>query len=370
MRGCFSIDPETREFMTKRRPMPVSRLYPGLARSLIAVMVSVPFAMPAFATNVVMTTQFGDVEIELLDEETPQTVANFLNYVNDGDYVNSFIHRTVPEFVVQGGGYTFTDGVANSVPTDPPVVNEPGISNTRGTIAMAKISGDPNSATSQWFFNVEDNTDLDSNNGGFTVFGRVVGNGMEAIDQIAALQRWNLGSPFTELPLIDYSGEGSVQAENLVIIDIQVVDPFPINAGLNDAWYNPETSGQGFLIAVYPQRGTMFVAWFTFDAERPPGDVTAILGEPGHRWLTAQGPFSENKGVLDIYVTSGGVFDAGEPAPVPVKDGTMIVEFHDCNSGTITYDIPSAGLQGVIPIERIVLDNVALCQALAEPVVE
>lgn len=345
---------------------PFHRVAPGPVLALVAGL----FAMPAFATNVVVTTPFGEVEIELFDEQAPQTVANFLNYVNDGDYVNSFIHRSVPGFVVQGGGWIFSDGGADRVPADPPVPNEPGISNTRGTIAMAKLADGPDSATSQWFFNLRDNTDLDSINGGFTVFGRVLGGGMAVIDQIAALQRWNLGAPFNEIPLIDYSGIGSVQEENLVMIDIQVLETEPetvtINPGMNDAWYNPETSGQGFLIAVYPQLGSMFVAWFTFDAERPGEGVDAILGEPGHRWLTAQGPYSGNRGELDVFVTSGGVFDAAEPAPAPVQDGTMIVEFADCYSGTVTYDIPSAGLQGVIPIERVAPDNAAVCEALDE----
>ncbi|GAG96734.1 unnamed protein product, partial [marine sediment metagenome] len=206
-------------------------------------------------TDVVMQTPFGAVEIELFDEETPETVANFLNYVNDGAYANSFIHRSDPGFVVQGGGFTFVDGAPVEIPTDPPVINEPGISNLRGTIAMAKRSGDANSATSQWFFNLADNSaNLDNSNGGFTVFGQVIGNGMDVIDQIAALQVWKFDSPFGELPLIDYPGSGSVTEDHLVMIDIEEVNDFLINPGLNDAWYYPVTDGQGFLIIVYPLR--------------------------------------------------------------------------------------------------------------------
>ncbi len=99
------------------------------------------------ATNVIIQTSLGAIEVELFDATQPQTVANFLNYVNDGDYDNSFIHRSVPGFVIQGGGFTFIDGSIASVQADPPVVNEPGISNLRGTIAMAKLGGDPDSAT-------------------------------------------------------------------------------------------------------------------------------------------------------------------------------------------------------------------------------
>lgn len=142
-------------------------------------------------------------------------------------------------------------------------------------------------------------------------------------------------------------------------------EPFQINPGLNDAWFNPNTPGQGFFITVFPDSGTIFLAWFTYDTERPPANVEAILGEPGHRWVTAFGNYADDMAVLDIEVTSGGIFNAALPAPTQELDGTIIVEFHDCNSATITYDIPSAGLQGAIQIERIALDNVAVCEALA-----
>ena len=338
---------------------------------LICLSIAALLSGPVFATNVIMQTPFGAVEIELFDEEAPETVANFLTYVNDGDYVNSFIHRSVPGFVVQGGGFTFVDGATVAIPTDPPVINEPGISNLRGTVAMAKVGGDPNSATSQWFFNLADNSaNLDNTNGGFTVFGQVTGNGMDVIDQIAALQVWNGGGTFSELPLIDYSGSGQATEENMVMIDIEEANDFLINPGLNDAWKNPVTGGQGFLIVVYPQIEQIFIAWFTYDTVRPDDSVTAMLGEPGHRWLTAQGPYAGNKAVLNIFVTEGGIFDAGAPMPVTTQDGTLIIEFSDCTAGTITYDIPSVGRQGVIPIQRITPDNVALCEALGAQATE
>lgn len=144
-------------------------------------------------------------------------------------------------------------------------------------------------------------------------------------------------------------------------------DPAPllINAGLNDAWYDPATAGQGFLITVFPDIGQMFLAWFTYDVERPGEGVAAQLGEPGHRWLTAQGPYADNQAVLDVWVSSGGVFDAAEPVVTAVQDGEVVVEFSGCNAGTVSYDLHSVGRQGVIPIERVALDNVALCEALA-----
>lgn len=145
--------------------------------------------------------------------------------------------------------------------------------------------------------------------------------------------------------------------------------PFQINAGLNDAWYNTATNGQGLTVTVYPERKQVFVAWFTYDVERPPANVTAMLGEPGHRWLTAQGPYSGDKATLKIFVTEGGEFDSAQPpaSTDPDGDGTMILEFEDCTQGLVTYEIESLGISGEIPIERIVDDNVALCEALLNP---
>ncbi len=150
-----------------------------------------------------VNTNFGSILIELFEDETPGTVDNFLNYVNDGDYVNSFFHRSVPGFVIQGGGFKTTDTTFSStaqfssVPTDPPIPNEPLISNLRGTIAMAKTS-QPISATSQYFFNLGDNSFLNATD--FTVFGRALD--MTVVDGIASIpvDKTN-GSPFGELPL-------------------------------------------------------------------------------------------------------------------------------------------------------------------------
>lgn len=164
-------------------------------------------------------TNLGEIPIELTPDAAPGTVANFLRYVDGGLYTNSFIHRSAAlqdgtPFVIQGGGFFFdTSGEQVAVaplPTFDPISNEPNVSNTRGTVAMAKLGGDPDSATSQWFVNLSDNGSiLDEQNGGFTVFARVVGDGMQTVDAIAALQSFNatqrLGSPFGELPLSDSS---------------------------------------------------------------------------------------------------------------------------------------------------------------------
>ncbi|MCP5146273.1 MAG: peptidylprolyl isomerase [Gammaproteobacteria bacterium] len=180
---------------------------------------------PVSATNVKLVTSMGDIEIGLLDSVAPGTVQNFLNYVNDGDYINSFIHRSVPGFVIQGGGYTFVEGTVASVPADAAVTNEYQRSNQRGTVAMARLGGQPNSATNQWFINLDDNSNpLDTTDGGFTVFGEVLGEGMAVAEAIAALTTYNAGSPFGELPLIQYDGVSQIQAANLVLITAVEVD--------------------------------------------------------------------------------------------------------------------------------------------------
>ena len=156
----------------------------------IAAAMAALFSPAVNATIVQFQTVLGPFEVNLYDQSTPATVANFLAYVNAGAYDNVVVHRVVGGFVVQGGGFTYegTETFADVV-RNTPVVNEPKFSNVRGTIAMAKLSGDANSATNQWFINLGDNSaNLDVQNGGFTVFGQVIRqrNGRAECDQRAA----------------------------------------------------------------------------------------------------------------------------------------------------------------------------------------
>ncbi len=160
------------------------------------------------------------------------------------------------------------------------------------------------------------------------------------------------------------SGAGNLKTPNAVVIRTRG-SGFQINSGLNDAWSNRDTRGQGFFVNVFPNIGKIFLGWFTYDTERPQASVPSMLGEPGHRWLTAFGDYSGNGAVLDIEFTQGGIFDAAIPAPTQGPDGTITLEFSSCTEATVTYDITSVNRQGVIPIRRIALDNVALCESLA-----
>lgn len=191
------------------------------------------------ATVVRMQTSLGVVDIELYNLQAPLTVTNFLKYVNRGAYNNSFIHRSDPRNannpqgvgVIQGGGYAWNSAGTQvlEIRPDPPIDNEYSVlrPNVRGTIAMAKVGFNPDSATSQWFINLVDNTTVlgVTNNDGFTVFGRVMANGMAVVDAIAALSRVNAGGAFATLPLVSRPPDNILRPENLVMIRSAAVLP-------------------------------------------------------------------------------------------------------------------------------------------------
>ncbi len=161
------------------------------------------------------------------------------------------------------------------------------------------------------------------------------------------------------------SGAGGLMTPNAVVLRPSSGSDFEINAGLNDAWYNADTPGQGFFITVFPDSQQIFLAWFTYDTERPPANVGAILGEPGHRWRTAFGPYSGNAATLAVELTEGGIFNSAQPAPTQSSDGLIEVFWADCENAVVSFDIPSANVSGDIPITRIANDNVARCEEMA-----
>ena len=147
----------------------------------------------------------------------------------------------------------------------------------------------------------------------------------------------------------------------------QPLQALTINAGLNDAWYNPATNGQGLLVTVFPDNELLFLAWFTYDAERPPPSTPSNLGDAGHRWLTAQGRISGNRALLDVFTSSGGVFDAPNPPADTKPSGWIELEFEDCLAARLLYRVEPAGLEGEVPLQRVVPDNTALCETLNQP---
>ena len=179
-------------------------------------------------------TPLGDIEVELYDSSKPATVQNFMRYVKSGAYKDMLIHRWEPNFVIQGGGYFTTNRFATNasieqIVTFGEVTNEYSVgrrfSNVYGTLAMARVAGQTNSATSQWFFNLTNNPFLDQVDGGFTVFGRVL-RGTNVLERFNLTDTnngifgVNLGSPLTAVPVLSDNPD----YEDLVYVDITLLN--------------------------------------------------------------------------------------------------------------------------------------------------
>ena len=206
-------------------------------------------ASPAATTTVRVKTSLGTFDIELYDNAAPLTVANFLNYVHSGAYSNSFVHRNVRDFITQFGGYYVEVPSVLKIPASSPVINEFSFdrSNLRGTVAMAKLGDDPDSATSQWFVNLNDNgANLDYQNGGFTVFGKISSAGMVIIDSMSDLRIVDLGSPFAAIPVLQSFNGSDVRFTDLVMVEsISVVHP--------ELEQQPSDRVFAYLESIYPQ---------------------------------------------------------------------------------------------------------------------
>lgn len=195
-------------------------------------------------TKVDLVTVKGTITLELFDEDKPRTVQNFVRIAEAGYYRNMFFHRLDPDFVIQGGGYGTTSRTSSnlfqqytSLNDFGPIENEYSsgrqFSNAYGTVAMARISGQPDSATNQWFINLADNGFLDSMDGGFTVFGRVI-RGFEVLEVFQALRLQPSGGIldlrqaygpsaglFAELP-VNYFGTTLPKYSDLFYVDVQI----------------------------------------------------------------------------------------------------------------------------------------------------
>jgi cyclophilin family peptidyl-prolyl cis-trans isomerase len=360
------------------------------------------FSDPDVSNAVRFTTVLGNIDIALFGQQKPITVTNFLKYVDQGRYfaldsttnqlASSFVHRTVSGFVIQGGGYigTVDPADANKQNVKPTQVlsfgaiqNEPGISNKRGTIAMAKLAGDPNSATSEWFINLADNggapNNLDTQNGGFTVFGKVVNNTMSVVDSIAALPRFNAGAPFDSIPLRNYTGSNPVKVANLVSIPgIAQISPLSFSAQSDNASVSVAVSGTKLLV-VGNNVGTAHVTvtatdfdggtvsqMFTVNVVTAPGRMvnlaTRMQVGTGDNALIAgfimRGSSPKRLAIRAIGPSSG--------LPGPVANPTL--ELHD-NTGTIAtndnwgdaankQDVSDIGLAPGSPNESVILTTV------------
>jgi peptidyl-prolyl cis-trans isomerase A (cyclophilin A) len=186
-----------------------------LKRAVIALIVMVAFSCSAYAADapkaakkegknpiVLLSTNMGNIKLELFEKEAPISMKNFLGYVNSGFYSGTIFHRVIPDFMIQGGGFT-KDFVEK--PTNASIKNEAGngLKNERGTLAMAR-NYMVDSATAQFFINVKDNTFLNHSSNtmqgfGYAVFGKVI-EGMDVVDKIAAVPTGNRGE-FSDVPV-------------------------------------------------------------------------------------------------------------------------------------------------------------------------
>lgn len=206
-------------------------LQSAVTRNLLVAAVLSAGAHSALAEPYVrISTTYGDFTVDLLQEEAPATVNNFLGYVDRGDFSRLLVHRLTKDFVIQAGTFKWMGDCVPGVlppacgpaliPVGPVVVNEPGVSNVAGTLAMAKLPDVPNSATSDWFVNLRDNSaNLDNTNGGFTVFGRILGDGLNAVNPINELTITAVDAGVTELPVRNFDSASGISEKNLVMLN-------------------------------------------------------------------------------------------------------------------------------------------------------
>ncbi len=274
---------------------------------------------PAYK-RVLLQTSLGDVLLRLFQSEAPLTVANFLRYVQDGKYAGTFFHRSLAGFVVQGGGYRLGSDGTEHLTTYAPVANEFGRSNLRGTLAMAKTDGDPNSATSEWFFSLADNSaNLDYQNGGFTVFGEVAGSGMTVVDAIAALTVTHLSDAFPDLPV--QAVHDPVQVADLVYITTAAVQP-------DDLAFTVTSAPPGVTVTLLNGRLVYTVA---ADAPLGDGTVTLTATAPDGRTIDLTAPITVNLG--DTLAPTGTVTINGGAATTTNVNATLTLNVTDNQSG-------------------------------------
>lgn len=181
-------------------------------------------------------------------------------------------------------------------------------------------------------------------------------------------ERWQRRSP--QGTVLDAEGRLLVSAQDRIdVYELISLDGphIPINIGMNDAWVQPSISGQGFFINVQnkwsPQ---VFVAWFTFDLPGNDPSAISVLGSADQRWLTAQGFFNTYTANLSVHLSKGGRF-LDHDSPVETTNyGSMSLRFRDCDTGTISYDLPSLDIKGSVDLRRIRQDSLTLCEAVVE----
>lgn len=321
-------------------------------------------------TVVRLQTNLGDVDLELFNSVAPGTVTNFLRYVQEGHYDQSFFHRAVSNFVLQGGGFRFDDATTpafHAVPTYAAITNEFSRSNTARTIAMAKLGGNPDSATNQWFVNLADNgSNLDNQNGGFTVFGRVLGDASWAVIQsIMALPISNLSATpqftgpfagnFGTTPTTTAFGGGNVTEGLLVRInDAEVIKPANVGAFYTTQLYYPEgftgSTISEFLPLGNPGNSTVHYQVIV-RAELSTGDISATGGWFRDRVISTGSINAQSRGGITIsQFGPGGAPGANDLVPQGVPYAIEVWATGDIAANLSHYDFGTSTGESFTPV--------------------
>lgn len=334
----------------------------------------------------------GAIDVQMLERGAPLSVQNFLGYVTNNTFDGTVIHRSEPgppPFVIQGGGFR-TNGTDISPPGTPTVPNEfsPTRSNVRGTLAYAKLGSDPNSATTEWFINLSDNSgNLDNQNGGFTVFGRVVA-GMHVADAIASFARVNaspINGAWTSFPVTrtntpDLAARPTpttpVPDQMVVLVDSGVISPanavtYSVVANDNPAIVTPEIQGNGLVLNYTP--GTSGVATVTVRATEANtgavvddtfqvvvGAMDVALGAVGQPKSVA---YTDADGTTGIITVTGGTasvrFTGVDLTQTPVRNVVQVAGTNaEALNITVTGGAPTINVRTTGGDGRVVLNGI------------
>lgn len=278
----------------------------------LAMAAGTPAARAADGPTVRFDTSLGHVDVRLLPEAAPNTVHTFLRYVADRAYDSSYLHRSVRNFILQGGGFRWVGETSERInellaDSDPFAWR-----NRRGTLAVARVPGQPERATSQWFFNLADNTSLDDPALGHTVFGRVNDRASLAVlDAIGALPIIDAsggqpGSAFGELPVRDYQGGPVERRHTVVVRSIEVVPdralPYALPFKLRKSHVRARRAGRKQLRIVVRRlpAGSNVAARFR-------GRLALATAPRGTARLKLRAPRKAKKAKLRVVVTPPGI---------------------------------------------------------------
>jgi len=319
-----------------------------LRKSLLTFLLALGFAavLPAQTVRFSISegsTPAGTIDVQLNPAAAPNTVANFLSYISSGAYTNSIIHRAAyangAPFIIQGGGFQFTNNAVVTTPTNAAIKNEFNLSNVRGTIAMALNATSIDSASDEWFFNVSNNsTSLDSQS--FTVFGTIVGTaGFKLMDAISVLQEYDesaINGAFNTIPLVNYTS-GTPDATNYVLVTSIVVLPEPTQLGVVNA-----ASGAASLL-----NGIS------------PGELLTIYGQASLGSLASIGPATGvgfNTSPVSTTLGNTQVLFNGTPGPMMYASGgqTNVVVPYGITGSTVSVVVKYQGVPSDPLLYRLV----------------